>query len=459
MNELKEIIVENMSTNENIKLKSLNDLKLHFSNNVNVLNFINYNENRFLNILENSYNCFIVENWQISLIAKKKTTRKKKGNGQGSVYYDNTRKCWAGQYTYNGKRKSPVYQRKCENKTQFLNRFNRLLASIDNGTYIEKRNDTVKSIIQKHIKQKFNDGITKGRAYKRDKETLSALEKCCDNFINKPIQQVKLDDIQNSKEKMKINYAQSVIDKMWRLLIKAFSIASSPSVKLITFNIMNDENLKKPISNKKTKKIFPLTKTERKRLLHILDNEEKNHKYRNIVKMEWLTGMRIGEVLARSSTDLNKNTLYIHNTLTQDENDKTILGLHTKTYNEETGIDEGERFFPVSSELKEIITSQLSGNLTNIYNLLFWDYKKNTFITPQKVNSWLRRINDKYNISNKSLHNHRLRHDRLTQWKEAGMDLSAIQYLAGHVEDSSITSDVYIDVSKEYAFKEFKKIL
>lgn len=38
------------------------------------------------------------------------------------------------------------------------------------------------------------------------------------------------------------------------------------------------------------------------------------------------------------------------------------------------------------------------------------------------------------------------------------MDLSAIQYLAGHVEDSNITNDVYIDVSKEYAFKELKKI-
>lgn len=419
MNELKEIIVENISTDERVKLKSLSDLKTYFSNNVNVLNFINYNEDRFLNILEYSYNCFIIENWQISLIAKKKTTRKKKGNGQGSIYYDNTRQCWVGQYIYENKKRF-VYQRKNETKTQFVARFNELLVKINNGTYIQKSNQTVKTIIEKHIKQKYNDGIVKGTSFKRDKDTLSAIEKCCFNFINKPIQQVCIDDIQSSKDNMKL-YKQSGIDKMWRLLTKAFAIASSPSEKLITFNIMKDENLKKPMSNVETKKILPLTEEERQKLLHILDNQERNHKYRNIVKMEWLTAMRIGETLARSKKDIinNKNILYIHNTLTEDENGNTTLGEHTKTYNKTTGIDEGERNFPISKELKEVIDSELSNNLTNIHGLLFWDYKKNTFVSDKDINSWLKRINDKYKISDKSLHNHRLRHDRITQWKEA----------------------------------------
>lgn len=35
--------------------------------------------------------------------------------------------------------------------------------------------------------------------------------------------------------------------------------------------------------------------------------------------------------------------------------------------------------------------------------------------------------------------------------------MEAIQYLAGHVEGSTITADVYIDVSQEYAFNELKK--
>lgn len=378
--------------------------------------------------------------------------------GEGSLYYSETLQCWVFQYYEPSGNRKTKKQMKKETAKHFKDRVAEIKVSLNNGSYIEKRSDTVKSIISQHIRQKFNDGITKGNAYKRDKETLQQIEKCCPNFINKPIQKVTLADIQISKENMK-EYAQSGINRMWRLLKKAFAIASSPSIKLITFNIMNDENLKKPVANKKTKKVKPLTITEREKLNHILDNEERNHKYRNIVKLEWVTGMRIGEVLARSSNDINKEKkqLHIHNTLTQDENGKTILGKYTKTYNKETGIDEGERYFPISGELEEILEYEISKKLTNINGLLFWDYKKDTFISDKEINAWLRRINEKYNISKESLHNHRLRHDRLTQWKEIGIDMEAIQYLAGHVEGSDITEDVYIDISQEYAFEQYKK--
>lgn len=389
---------------------------------------------------------------------RKNKKTKSVGNGEGSLYYSDKLKCWIFQYVVNGKRKT-MKQKKKESVKDFKARVTNIKNQLNNGTYIEKRDKTVKSIIEEHIKQKFDDKITKGRSYKRDKDTLNCIEKCCSNFINKPIQKVTFTDIQGSKELMK-KYSQSVINMMWRLLKKAFAIASSPSIKLIRFNIMNDENLKKPISNKETKKVYPLTADERIKLQNILDNEERNHPYRNIVKLEWITAMRIGEALALSATDIDKNKtkLHIHNTLTKNENGEIILGEHTKTYNKQTGIDEGERYFPVSIELKEIIEAELSRAEANNDNLLFLDYKNNTFVSGNEINSWLDRINKKYKISSKKIHNHRLRHDRITQWKEAGMDMEAIQYLAGHVEGSTITTDVYIDVSAEYAFKELEKV-
>lgn len=383
------------------------------------------------------------------------------GNGEGSLYYSEKLKCWIYQYyVENDPARKTMKQRKNETVKDFKARVTELKASLNNGTYIKKQTDTANSIIEKFIKQKFDDGITQGRSYVRDTYTLKLLEKCCANFINKPIQEITLNDIQSSKESMK-EYSQSCINMMWRMLKKAFAIASSPSVNLIRINLMNDENLKKPLSNKKTKKVVPLTKEEREKLLQILDNEERNHKYRNIVKMEWITAMRINEVLARSKYDVNNRskTLHIHNTLTLDEKGNTIIGKHTKTYNKLTGIDEGERFFPIYNNLEEIISEQISKKITNIYGLLFWNYEKNTFITDSEINSWLARINKKYNISDKSLHNHRLRHDRLTQWKEKGMPMEAIQKLAGHVEGSTITSDVYIDVSQEYVFNQYKQLI
>lgn len=378
------------------------------------------------------------------------------GNGEGSLYYSEKLKCWVFQYVYNGKRKT-MKQRKNETVKEFKARVTALKNSLDTGTYIEKSSITIYSIIKEHIEQKFKDGITKENSYSRDLDTLKQIETCCSVFINRPIQNVSLKDIQNAKETIKF-YSQSNIDKIWRLLKKAFAIAASPSSRLIPFNIMADENLIKPTSEKKTKKVYPLQEEERKKLQNILDNEEYNHPYRNIVKMQWLTGMRIGEVLARSEADINKSdlTLHIHNTLTKNKNGKIILGEHTKTYNKKTGIDEGERYFPIDAELNKIIKSQIDKKIVNIEGLLFWNYGKNNFINPRRINEWLENLNKKYEISNQKLHSHRLRHDRITQWKEAGIDKSAIQYLAGHIEDSEVTDD-YIDVSQNFAFEQLKK--
>lgn len=110
------------------------------------------------------------------------------------------------------------------------------------------------------------------------------------------------------------------------------------------------------------------------------------------------------------------------------------------------------------SGLTEIIEEQKNKRISNSRNLLFWNYSKNTFITPSEVNSWLRRLNEKYNICKDSLSTHRLRHWAITHWKEIGIDLSVIQYLAGHVEGSDITTEVYIDTRPEFVHKELAKV-
>ena len=355
-------------------------------------------------------------------------------------------------------------QKKHESVKEFKVKVTELKSKLNNGTYIGKSYETIVSLAKQHIENKHIDGITSDRSYKRDLETLEQIQKTCANFCDIPIQKVTISHIEESKKEIK-KYANSVIDKIWRLLEKTFSMACSPSRKILIYNIMLDENLKKPISEKKTKKVKSLTIDEFKKLNDILDNEERNHKYRNIVKMQSISGMRIGEVLARSKDDYNKNTkkFNVHNTLTQDENYNIILGKHTKTYNKRTQIDEGQRNLPLDNKLLygliEIIEEQCNKKIRNIYNLLFWDYNKNTFITPSEVNSWLKRLNKKYNISKDGLSTHKLRHTALTYWKISGIDLSVIQRLAGHVEGSNITEKVYIDITEDYINKELKKVI
>lgn len=381
---------------------------------------------------------------------------KQKGNGQGTIYKSSKTGLYIGQYVTNGKRHS-VYQKKNEKIGDFKKRFNNILTSIDSGTYIEKSNETFINILEKYVEQKHIDGITSDSGYLREIYTINQIKNTCDNFIYKPIQKIKTEDIEEAKQYIR-QYAQTSIDKIWRLLNKTFRIAISR--RKIIFNPMEDEILSKPISFKETIKVEALTIKEEKKLRKILNNQEQNHKYRNIVLLQLDTGMRIGEVLARSkdNIDLKNNTLLIDSTLTKDKNGKIILGKHTKTYNKKTNTDKGKRIITMNTEVKSIINEVLSQKVFNIKNLLFWDYKKDTFVSYYEINSWLKRINKKYKITTLNLSTHNLRHTYITRLREAGVDMKIIQYLVGHVEGSSLTDEVYTSLSKEFIENELKKV-
>lgn len=374
---------------------------------------------------------------------------KTKGNGEGTIYVSSKTGLLVGQYCYNRKRKS-VYQKKNEKTTDFKKRFSKILTEINEGTYIEKNDETFSSILKNHIDQKYKDGTTSDRGYKRDLDTFKAIEKTCNNFINKAIQKVTLNDINLAKELIK-NYSKSSIDKIWRLINKTFKIAISR--RLIVFNIMEDEDLKKPISKKDTKHVESLTVDEEKKLVDILNNEEKHHKYRNILLLQLNTGMRIGEVLALSKDciDLKNKTITVYRTLTRDLKEQVIMGKTTKTG------EDGVRTFPMTDATQKIITDVMKSKIFNIHNLLFWDYAKSNFVTPSQIDSYLVRLNKKYKIAN-NISSHVLRHTFITRCVENGMFIKAIQKIVGHKPNSSITVDVYTSVSNDFVLKELEKI-
>lgn len=391
----------------------------------------------------------------------KRTNKKTKerGNGEGTIYYSETLKCYVAQYVEpSGKRKT-LKQKKNEKVGDFKKRFNEVITSLNKGTYLEKNAESIYSLDKHHIEMKFQDGKTSARSYRRDLETLAQIEKTCINFCYIPIQKVTIKHIEDAKKEIS-KYSNSCITKIWIHLNKVFKIACSPSRRILIYNIMQDENLSKPLSIHKTKKITSLTSSERTKLIHILDHEEKEHKYRDIVKMQLISSMRIAEVLARSDDDFNeeKQIFNVHNTLTQDENYNVIWSDHTKTFNKETGIDEGQRFLPLGtplfSELLDILKKERQIrkviSINNVHKVIFWDDKKDTFITPSEINSWLLRLNKKYNICKGNLTTHRIRHTAISFWNELGIPLPVIQYLAGHVEGSDITQESYIDISTDY---------
>ena len=386
---------------------------------------------------------------------KKNKKTKSVGNGEGSLYYSDKLKCWIYQYVANGNRKT-MKQKKKETTKEFKARVTKLKNDRNTGTYIETSNITLYEILKQHIEQKLEDGITEETSYKRELETLEQIKLCCNSFINKPIQKITIEDIENSKRNIR-KYSKSCIYKIWRLLKKGFKIAYSR--RKIIYNLMEDETLTKPIS-KATQISVQALSIKEEHILHSSLKNVSNLKYVDIISLELYTGMRIGEILALSKDciNLNNNTITVYRTLTKDKNNKIIMGLHTKTYDKKTGIDKGKRTFPMKPCVRAIINKLLSEKITNMYNLLFWDYTSNDFIKPYEINAFLSRLNKKYNICNFSLSTHNLRHTFITRCQEQGMPLVVLQSLVGHVEGSNITNDIYTSVSIDFMQQELEKI-
>lgn len=115
---------------------------------------------------------------------------KERGNGEGTIYFSNALNCYVAQYVEpSGKRKT-LKQKKNEKVGDFKKRFNNIISSINNSTYIEKSNDIFIDILTNYIEQKHSDGITSDRTYRRDLSTIKQLENTCRNFTNKPIQKI-----------------------------------------------------------------------------------------------------------------------------------------------------------------------------------------------------------------------------------------------------------------------------
>lgn len=128
----------------------------------------------------------------------------KRGNGEGTIYYNENLKRWIGQYTYNGKRKS-LYGK---TRTEVKDKLNKALVDIVDNKYVDKSDFTLIDIINKNIEEQFNSNKISEVTYKRKLDTKKIIENS--NISNIKIQKLNSSTINDFLISIS-HYSNSVI--------------------------------------------------------------------------------------------------------------------------------------------------------------------------------------------------------------------------------------------------------
>ena len=364
--------------------------------------------------------------------------RKKRGNGEGTFFYNEKRKCWVGQKVIGVKPDGSPHRITRTGKTskEVQAKIRAAIEESEKGKNLNPATVTVSDLGQKIIDDKFSLNLISETSKFRNEETLKIIAN--QNIGKMIVSNVTEQDVMTFHQII-TSYSDSVIEKICGMLKRIFSEAIR--MDLILKNPC--EYIKRPKSEKTTRKIRALTATEQRKLLSVIDN----CKYSTQLKLELFLGCRMGEINALQLGDIDfaEKTITIRKTITKLQHGEPVLSDRPKTF-------AGNRTLTLSDSIAQFLNEYIKNEyVDNPLKLLFVD-KNQRFVTASQVNCAFKRLWEKYINPDDNVNQHMLRHTFATRCIESGMSAKVLQKLLGH-EDISTTLNTYVDAFSEYERK------
>ena len=373
--------------------------------------------------------------------------KRRRGNGEGTIFEDKKNKRWIGQYILGIAEDGKAIRKSVYGKTQkeVINKLNEVKYQMNNDIYVEKNGIKLVKIMEDIREEKLASNTISGGQYARLKWTINKIKNS--KLGEMKIQDVTKNDIQEFLNSIK-DLSDSYIKKLYEQFVQAYRRAEIK--KYITYNPMYE--VIKPKSDKQTKVVEALDINAQKAFTEYLNKVSiENEPYKNIFLIQMYMGLRIGEVLVLSTEniDLENKLLYVKRTLTNDKEFAIILGNKTKTY-------AGNRTLPIPDFLMPIFEEQIKYSNENLHNLIFTT--NDNYIRTSAINKELKRIfEEELKTSSTNISTHCLRHTYGTRCIEAGMTAVVLQRLMGH-KDVTVTLNTYTSVFNKFKEEELKKV-
>lgn len=373
-------------------------------------------------------------------------TRRQKGTG--SIWQDKTTKKWKGQIQIgvlpSGRRKLKTVtgdsQKEIKWKLEAIKK-DLLMDNIVDTSQLtipdlaKMVNDNRKSLNQKDTS-----------AYNRTAYSIHNIE---DSAIGQiPIQKVTDRQLSAYYSLLIDKYSDSSIKKIYTQI----NVAYKKAIKMNIVKANINEDIPRPKSKLKTRKVNALTIEQQKQVVDALITDSKEP-YKTMLLLSLFTGMRMGEVgaLYLSDIDFENATISIERTLTRGDNDKYIIGENAKT-------EAGTRTIKVIPYVIDLLSDYVNNFYKKRKDKLIFTRNDN-LITVSQVNSYYKRLITRYKISDTAddFNQHQLRHTYATRSIESGMSAKVLQKKLGHT-DIKVTMNTYADVFSQFEDTEDEKL-